>query len=450
MTTMTDFSDSMKTQYPYKNLKKMMAARVLLMIISIALVAFALFPAVLVQASGSGGGTSVPVLTAINVVQALGNGGLTHVTVKFIFSNNVGYYEAENSRLFDLVDQSGNHLSYQLSMWAESTNPLRREIWMAANLEPGLVVTASVEAGILSKNGLATPTGGSKTFTVSKISATPTPRPTLKPTATPTPRPTLSPTPRPTPTRSPTATPRIYPTLTPKATTTTRPTATPTPRQSRPTTQTAATSSQSESSDFIPWVTSSATTPDPSTTSNDSTASQSTDGSGTSSTSSTSSTGGGTGGGKSEPLALVNVQPADQSREIPLNQAFTLTFNKNVVYLLVRTNNQAAITLWADGQPVPIAIDMADDQLEFEKRNDIIVRPLNPLQAKTAYILKIDTTLVAKSGAHLTGPLTLHFYTIGYHAPLNGVVIAIILIIIISLAAALAIFIFLRRKARNP
>ena len=143
---------------------------------------------------------------------------------------------------------------------------------------------------------------------------------------------------------------------------------------------------------------------------------------------------------------LIASEPVDDAREIPVDQPLVLTFNKNVIYLEVRENNQQAITLWAGEQQVPAEIVMADDQLEFEKRQTITVRPLEPLQSATAYTIRIDTSMVSKSGSHLAAPVEIRFYTVGYRQLIDPAV-WISLILVALAVAGLAAGLYWRKKA---
>jgi len=127
--------------------------------------------------------------------------------------------------------------------------------------------------------------------------------------------------------------------------------------------------------------------------------------------------GGGTGGGSLQPFALESSTPASGAKDIPLDTKFVLLFNKNVVNIAVKENNQKAVTLWAGTQQVEVEIQMTDDQVEREDRELITLVPKEPLAEATEYILKIDETLTAKNGSNLEKPIELRFYTAGYEFP---------------------------------
>jgi methionine-rich copper-binding protein CopC len=128
--------------------------------------------------------------------------------------------------------------------------------------------------------------------------------------------------------------------------------------------------------------------------------------------------GDGSGGGKNQPLALVSSIPADGQKDVALPGEIKMTFSKNVVYMTVRDNNSKCFTMYSqDGKQVPIEVIMADDQIEFDKRRDIVVKPLQELQTGITYTVKVAPQLESKSGVNLGKEATLSFTTAGAAAP---------------------------------
>lgn len=124
--------------------------------------------------------------------------------------------------------------------------------------------------------------------------------------------------------------------------------------------------------------------------------------------------GDGSGGGKGVPLGLTSSNPADGQKDVPVKGDIQLTFNKNVIFLGIRDANKTCFSLSAaDGSQVPIEVIMADDQLEFEKRRDIALRPLEELKPGTAYVVRISPQLQAKNGSSLGHEVTVNFVTAG-------------------------------------
>lgn len=127
-------------------------------------------------------------------------------------------------------------------------------------------------------------------------------------------------------------------------------------------------------------------------------------------------TGDGSGGGKLQPLAITDALPADGATGVELSGQIKLTFSKNVVYMTVRENNLRCFSLWNGEARVPVEVIMADDQVEREKRNDVIIKPLQPLQPGTTYRVEVEPALESKSGVTLGQKTTLSFTTTGVKA----------------------------------
>jgi hypothetical protein len=123
--------------------------------------------------------------------------------------------------------------------------------------------------------------------------------------------------------------------------------------------------------------------------------------------------GDGTGGGQGQPLAVVTSLPASGATEVSNLDSITVIFSKNVVYMTVRENNQKCFTLWQGQEAVPVEIIMADDQVEFDKRNDVVIKPYQPLQPGCSYRLEIASELESKSGVTLGEKTTISFTTAG-------------------------------------
>lgn len=122
--------------------------------------------------------------------------------------------------------------------------------------------------------------------------------------------------------------------------------------------------------------------------------------------------GDGTGGGQGNPLTLVSSSLADGQKDVSLSPQMTLTFSKNVVNMSVKDNNQNCFTLSsANGIQIPIKVTMADDQMEPEKKQIIVVSPATKLSPGTQYILKILPGLTSKSGVTLGQTVSINFYT---------------------------------------
>ncbi|WHY86994.1 Ig-like domain-containing protein [Neobacillus novalis] len=127
--------------------------------------------------------------------------------------------------------------------------------------------------------------------------------------------------------------------------------------------------------------------------------------------------GDGTGGGKSEPLTLVSASINDGATGVSLKPEIKLTFSKNIVNMSVNESNKNCFSLLtASGTAIPINLVLADDQIDFEKRNDAIITPKANLEQGTTYSVVVSSTLKAKSGVTTGKEIRLTFTTEGTKA----------------------------------
>ncbi len=112
-------------------------------------------------------------------------------------------------------------------------------------------------------------------------------------------------------------------------------------------------------------------------------------------------TGGGTGSGET-PLALEQSVPADGAQGVAVDTKIQMTFSKNVANMAVRDKNLTCFALKdSKGQAVPVTVEIADDQIEAEKKNDVVLAPQSPLAAGETYTVVIAPELTSKSGVSL-------------------------------------------------
>lgn len=124
--------------------------------------------------------------------------------------------------------------------------------------------------------------------------------------------------------------------------------------------------------------------------------------------------GDGSGGGKGNPLSLAGSSPANGEQDVPLAGEIKLSFNKNVVHMTVCDDNKQCFALYAeDATAVPLEVIMADDQMEPEKRRDIVLKPQQELAPGTSYTVKIAPALRAKNGTTLGVETAVTFTTGG-------------------------------------
>lgn len=113
-------------------------------------------------------------------------------------------------------------------------------------------------------------------------------------------------------------------------------------------------------------------------------------------------------------LKLENSSVIDGESNVEIDREIILTFSNNVVNLKVKDNNVKCFTLLdSDENVVSIEVKMADDQVERDKRNDIIIAPVEELREGTKYTLVVSSLLTAKNGNKLDEELTISFSTVG-------------------------------------
>ena len=118
--------------------------------------------------------------------------------------------------------------------------------------------------------------------------------------------------------------------------------------------------------------------------------------------------GDGTGGGKTEALAVESASVEDGVVLDP-EDAITLVFTKNVVNSSVKETNLPLFTVTDDsGAAVEITVTMADDQIEPDKKNDVVIAPADTW-ADGAYTLTAQAGITSKSGDVMEQDYTLTF-----------------------------------------
>ncbi|MEQ8200332.1 MAG: Ig-like domain-containing protein [Syntrophomonadaceae bacterium] len=123
--------------------------------------------------------------------------------------------------------------------------------------------------------------------------------------------------------------------------------------------------------------------------------------------------GDGSGGGQNNPLVIESSNPADGAAGVANLEYIKIVFSKNVVYMTVRDKNMQCFSLWSGSQRVPAEIIMADDQVEREKRNDVLVKPKQPLKAGLTYRVEVAPEVESKSGVTLGQKATITFTMAG-------------------------------------
>lgn len=111
--------------------------------------------------------------------------------------------------------------------------------------------------------------------------------------------------------------------------------------------------------------------------------------------------GDGSGGNQKNPLVIESSFPADGASNVADLESIKVVFSKNIAYMTVRDNNIKCVSLWSGSESIPCEIIIADDQIEREKRNDIIIKPLQPLEKGKTYRVEFAPELQSKSGVSL-------------------------------------------------
>lgn len=115
-------------------------------------------------------------------------------------------------------------------------------------------------------------------------------------------------------------------------------------------------------------------------------------------------------------LVLVGHRLVDElSEDGTRTTQIELVFSKNVVNLAVSENNKTCFKVLSkdDGVEMPVQVQMADDQIDREKRNIITLLIEKPLEPLKAYRIIVSPELESKSGEKLGKELRLEFVTLG-------------------------------------
>lgn len=117
--------------------------------------------------------------------------------------------------------------------------------------------------------------------------------------------------------------------------------------------------------------------------------------------------------GKSGAFDFVESTPANSAKDVELDGQIKLLFNKNVVNFTVKDNNEKCFSIKdAGNKEVPIDVIFADDQIEPDKKREIILCPKKPFDENTTYVVHILPTLKAKNGDSLDRDVAISFTTL--------------------------------------
>lgn len=122
--------------------------------------------------------------------------------------------------------------------------------------------------------------------------------------------------------------------------------------------------------------------------------------------------GDGSGGGSNEPLLLESSSIADGTQGVAITTSkISLTFSKNVVNSTVKDNNAGCFSITRDDTAVPFTVEMADDQLYPESKNDIVLVFTESLEPSSTYVITVAPELQSKSGVSLGEEVKISFAT---------------------------------------
>jgi len=147
------------------------------------------------------------------------------------------------------------------------------------------------------------------------------------------------------------------------------------------------------------------------------------------------------------PVTLDSSSVEDGAADVPVDASITLVFTNNVVNKKIADNNKSCITLSGGGQDVALDFEMADDQIEPDKKRDIIVSPAEPLAEGTKYTLTISKELTGKNGIPLGEDIAITFTTEG--AAAAGFAFWWIIVIAAVVVGAGVALILLKKKSAS-
>jgi hypothetical protein len=155
------------------------------------------------------------------------------------------------------------------------------------------------------------------------------------------------------------------------------------------------------------------------------------------------------GSNKGIPVELTASSVIDGQTDVAVDSQIKLTFSKNVVYMTVAAQNKTHFALLdAGGNAIPIEIIMADDQIEPDKKRDVIIQPSSPLAHSVTYELLISKGVQSKSGDSTQSDIRISFATAAEGLPAwpfiaGGAVLAA------GVAAALIIILTRRKRSKK-
>lgn len=147
------------------------------------------------------------------------------------------------------------------------------------------------------------------------------------------------------------------------------------------------------------------------------------------------------------PLFINECTPVDGSSNIPTDTEIKINFSKNVVNLSVKDTNLKCFSMKDnEGNVADVNVVMADDQIDRENRNDIILVPVNGLEEEKEYTITISSNLTAKNGNTLGEEKTITFSTVGF---VNEDKVDIVKIALIIIIAVIIVFVVIKLNKKK-
>ena len=155
--------------------------------------------------------------------------------------------------------------------------------------------------------------------------------------------------------------------------------------------------------------------------------------------------GGGNGGGSGEPL-VVESASIEEGATLDSVDSITLVFSKNVCEASVRDANLAlGSVIDAKGNAVAAKVVLADDQVEPDKRNDMVFQFEKPLAAGT-YKVIAKAGITSTSGDSLAEDYVLNFTVKGAAASGSTNAVPIIIGAVVIIAVIAGVLVARRKK----
>jgi len=130
--------------------------------------------------------------------------------------------------------------------------------------------------------------------------------------------------------------------------------------------------------------------------------------------------GDGSGGENNNAFDIVSSTVDDGEKNVNIDREIKFVFSKNVANIAIVENNRQCFSMVdSSGNAVPFEVVTFDDQLEREKRNDIIIKP-EALKEAEEYTITISPNLQPKNGDILGKEIKYTFSTPGYISEVTG------------------------------